>query len=53
MKNAIYYNNILRETYVILGIKNLEQAYRMVGFVCNKTSWDIDTFYHNCTIRIK
>lgn len=38
--SAIYYNNILDESYRLAGIKDLEHAWKMLRHVCKINNWN-------------
>jgi hypothetical protein len=40
MKQAIYINRILNETYTLVGVKDLAHAWRLGKFACERMGWN-------------
>lgn len=49
---ATYTNTALNETYELGGINNLEQAWDMAEFVCNRNNWNLSMFSYDVRVKL-
>lgn len=49
---AVYYNRATEETYKIRGVRDLEQAWNLAEFVCNRNNWNLSMFCHDVQVKL-
>jgi len=50
---ATYTNKATGETYKMGGVKNLEQAWNLAEFVCNRKNWNFEMFCNDVKVTFK
>lgn len=51
-QSATYTNIATGETYTIGGIRDLEHAWAITEFVCNRMNWNHDMFTYDVRVRV-
>jgi len=50
---AVYYNKMTEETYELGGVNDIQHAWNMAQFVCNRTGWNYNMFHEDVKVSVK
>lgn len=50
---ATYTNKATGEVYTLGGIRDLEHAWNMAEFVCNRNNWNLSKFTQDVTVKLQ
>ena len=50
--NATYTNKVIKETYILCGVKSLEQAWKLADFVCSRNNWNLSMFSYDVIVKL-